>query len=302
MRALCPGHEHRQNPWRELNHGEVVRIEADWLRAMGKETSLLRRSVPLFGVATGLTYFGLCAALFAQQRSLLYFPQPMAPGGEGATAALRQSGPKVLMSVREHDGDKALIYFGGNKEDVSQNLPPFSGAFPKHAIYLLHYRSYGGSAGQPSEQALFEDALALFDFAHARHQRVVVIGRSLGSGLAVRVASVRPATRLVLVTPYDSIAGIASQHYPWFPVRWLLRDKYESWRYAPAVTAPTLVIAAGNDQTIPRASTDPLLTRFREGVASMQVIADVDHGSLPRSPQYLPLLAGTAGATSRRER
>ncbi len=266
---------------------------------MGKQASLLRRSVPLLGAATGLTYVGLCAALFTQQRSLLYFPQPMAPGGEGATAALRHSNPRVVMSVRQIESADAVIYFGGNKEDVSQNLPAFSGAFPKHAIYLLHYRSYGGSAGKPSEQALFDDALALFEFAQARHQRVVVIGRSLGSGLAVRVASVRPAARLVLVTPYDSIAGIAAQHYPWFPVRWLLRDKYESWRYAPAVTAPTLVIAASNDQTVPRASTDLLLTRFRQGVASMQVIADVDHGSLPRSPEYLPLLAGTADAIPR---
>lgn len=260
---------------------------------MDKPPSLLRRSVPFLGVATGLTYVGMCAALFAQQRSLLYYPQPMAPGGEGATAALRESNPKVLMSVREHEGADAVIYFGGNKEDVSQNLAGFSRAFDRHALYLLHYRSYGGSAGVPTEQSLFDDALALFDLAHSRHQRVVVIGRSLGSGLAVRVASVRPAARLVLVTPYDSIAGIASQHYPWFPVRWLLRDKYESWRYAPSVAAPTLVIAAGNDQTIPRASTDLLLTRFRKGVASMRVVADVDHGSVARSPEYLPLLAGT---------
>ena len=78
--------------------------------------------------------------------------------------------------------------------------------------------------------------------------------------------------RLVLVTPYDSLQEIAAGLYPWMPVRWLLRDKYESWRYAPRVRAPTVLIEAEHDEVIPRASTRQLLERFAPGVASLVVV------------------------------
>jgi len=68
--------------------------------------------------------------------------------------------------MRPKDGPGALIYFGGNAEDVSLNMRSFSAGFPESAIYLLHYRGYGGSTGKPSEGALFADALTLFDEVH----------------------------------------------------------------------------------------------------------------------------------------
>jgi pimeloyl-ACP methyl ester carboxylesterase len=247
----------------------------------------LRRTLAGLLLAALAAYLGICLLLYTQQRSLLYFPQ--AASGRGSTLTLPAADARVLVSARELPGAEALVYFGGNAEDVSRNLPAFSAAFPRHALYLLHYRGYGGSTGEPSEAALFGDALALFDLAHARHSRVVVVGRSLGSGLAVRVASLRPAVRLVLVTPYDSIVDIAADLYPALPVRWLLRDRYESWRYAPQVRAPTLIIAAARDQVIPMQSTQRLYTRFRPGVVSMQVIAGAGHNSLSDGALYLPM-------------
>jgi hypothetical protein len=237
-----------------------------------------------------IVYLGLCAALFIFQRSLIYFPPPRSLASKTATLALPTAEEKVLVSVRPHAGPHALIYFGGNAEDVAFNLPGFSTAFPEHALYLLHYRGYAGSSGNPSEATLFKDALALFDKVHAEHRQVVIVGRSLGSGIAVRVAGVRPATRLVLVTPYDSLQDLAAFHYPWLPVRWLLRDKYESWRYAPAVTAPTLILAAEHDEVIPRTSTERLLTRFRKGLASLKVVTHTTHNTISDSPEYFSLL------------
>ena len=93
-------------------------------------------------------------------------------------------------------------------------LPGLADAFPDHALYLLHYPGYGGAPGKPSEAAIAADALALFDRVAPQHPRVVVIGRSLGSGVAVQVASARPVARLVLVTPYDSLEEIAAKHVP----------------------------------------------------------------------------------------
>jgi pimeloyl-ACP methyl ester carboxylesterase len=212
----------------------------------------------------------------------------MVAGGEAFTMPLRSEGPRVLVSVRESEGATAIVYYGGNAEDVSASLPKFEQAFPTHALYLLHYRGYGGSEGEPSEANLLDDALALFDYARRRHARVIVVGRSLGSGIAVHVASVRRVARLVLVTPYDSMVGIASGQYPYFPVSLILRDRYESWRYAPRVRAPTRIIVADADEVIPRASSEALLQRFAPGIARMDVLPG-NHSSVTTDPRYLPL-------------
>jgi pimeloyl-ACP methyl ester carboxylesterase len=247
---------------------------------------MLRILLSVFAVVVVL-YLGACAVLYAFQRSLIYFPQPRTVGTSGTILKLPAADADVLVSVRPREGPKALIYFGGNAEDVSLSLPAFSQAFPDHAIYLLHYRSYGGSSGTPSEEAIQRDATALFDKVHAEHPQTAVIGRSLGSGVAVRLASRRPASRLILITPYDSFQEIAVSQFPHMPVRWLLRDKFESWRYAPHIAVPTLLIAAEHDEVIPRSSTERLYTRFAKGVATLRVIPGTGHNTISASPQYL---------------
>lgn len=241
-----------------------------------------------------LVYLGLCGALFLYQRNLIYFPQPQprSPASGATTLTLPTDGAQVLVTARQRSGPNALLYFGGNAEDVSYSLPGFATAFPDYAVYLLHYRGYGGSSGKPSEAALFADALALFDKVHADHQNIVVVGRSLGSGVAIHLASLRPVTRLVLVTPYDSLQDLAARQFPFFPVRWLLLDKFESWRYAENMAVPTLLIAAEHDEVIPRTSTEALYKRFGTGVASFKVLAGTSHNSISKSPDYWPLLKG----------
>ena len=239
-----------------------------------------------------LVYLGLCAALFLFQRNLIYFPQPRSLTSGATTLTLPSDEGQVLVTARQHSGPNALLYFGGNAEDVSYNVPSLSRAFPDYAVYLLHYRGYGGSSGTPSEAALFADSLALYDKVRPEHPNIIVVGRSLGSGVAVHLASLRPVARLVLVTPYDSLQELAARQFPYFPVRWLLLDKYESWRYAEQVTAPTLVVAAENDEVIPRTSTEALYRRFRTGVASLKVIAGAGHNTISESSEYMPLLVG----------
>jgi uncharacterized protein len=237
-----------------------------------------------------LIYAGLCAALFLFQRSFIYFPQPRSLSNEASRITLFVQEAELNVTVRPHNGSNALIYFGGNAEDVSRRLQSFSNTFPDHALYLLHYRGYGGSSGKPSETALFEDAIALFDKVHADHANVLVIGRSLGSGVAVYLASQRPVARLVLVTPFNSILELAAQQFQYFPVRWLLLDKFESWKYAKLVNAPTLIIMAEQDEVIPRKSTESLLEHFRNGIALMKVVSGTSHNTIFDSPEYIYLL------------
>lgn len=240
-------------------------------------------------------YLAACLALFAFQRSTIYYPPPVPVLTAPRTTTLALPGAEVRVSERPRQGPQAVLYFGGNAEDVTASLPLLDEAFPEHALYLMHYRGYLGSSGKPTEKALVADALALFDRAAAEHRDIVVVGRSLGSGVAIQVAALRPVSRLVLVTPFDSLAALGARQFPFFPVRWLLRDKYESAKYAPDVKAPTLLIAAGQDEIIPAQSTALLLSRFRKGVASMQVIDGAGHNSISDSPDYLTYLRAQPG-------
>ncbi|MES2633754.1 MAG: alpha/beta hydrolase [Pseudomonadota bacterium] len=238
-------------------------------------------------------YLAVCAALFFMQRSLIYYPQPASVGTVADRIKLAADGAEVQVSVRPREGTKALIYFGGNAEDVSASLAPIAAAFPDRSIFLMHYRGYGGSTGSPTEQALHADAKVLFDLLNVTQKDIVVIGRSLGSGVAVRLAAERPVSRLVLVTPYDSIESIAASQFPYLPIRWLLRDKFNSGSVAGQVKVPTLIVVAERDEQIPRASTDQLFMRFAPGVARFEVVPGTTHNTISDQPIYDELLKGT---------
>ena len=237
-------------------------------------------------------YAAACLALFFFQRGLIYFPPALGAYPAPRTSTLEVPGAVLKVSERPLAGGRALVYFGGNAEDVTASLPLLARAFPDRALYLLHYRGYTGSTGKPSEQALVADALALVDRVAGAHKDIVVVGRSLGTGVAVQVASQRKVERLVLVTPFDSLAGLAAQQFPYFPVRWLLRDRYASMQYAPQVTAPTLLLVAGQDEIIPLRSAEALLSHFPQGVARLRVIDGVGHNTISESPDYIPSLQG----------
>ena len=241
-------------------------------------------------IGSVLVYFAICAVLFVFQRSLIYFPQPRTVTAPQSTVRLAVDGADLVITVRPHAGPMALIYFGGNAEDVSQSLDEFDDWFPEHALYLVSYRGYGGSTGSPTEENNYRDAVAVFTKVHADHSDISVIGRSLGTGVAVRLASQVPASRLILVTPYDSLEEIAASSYAFIPVRWLLLDKYDSKKYAPSIRIPTSILAAENDEVVPRASTDRLLASFSKGVASMTVIRDASHNSIGTKSEYGPAL------------
>lgn len=236
-------------------------------------------------------YAAACLALFFLQRSLIYFPPATAALPAPQTTTLAVPGAVLKVSERPLAGPCALIYLGGNAEDVTASLPLLVRAYPDRALYLLHYRGYTGSTGTPSEQALVADALALFDRVAREHRDVAVVGRSLGTGVAVQLAARRPVSRMVLVTPFDSLAGLAARQFPVFPVGLLLRDRYDSAAYAPQVRAPTLLLAAGEDEIIPADSAAALLQRFPQGVANLHVIAGTGHNTISNSPDYIDAIA-----------
>lgn len=224
---------------------------------------MLRRSLRILRFLL-LLYVALCAFLYLQQRRLIYQPAATRPVAQAPDFILRREAGVTLRGWVVHpEQTRALLYFGGNGERIEDLREDFDHWFPDRAVYLLPYRGYANSDGAPSESALIGDALALFDEAATRHHVIAVIGRSLGSGVAVQLAARRPVERLALVTPFDSLAAVAQAHYPFAPVRWLLQDRYESWRYAALVHCPVSILAAAQDEVVPPANTRRLAASFR---------------------------------------
>ncbi|GAA4865952.1 alpha/beta hydrolase [Luteimonas vadosa] len=227
-----------------------------------------------------VAYAAVCALLFFRQQQLIYFPaSTRVPPGQTDFALPR--GDVVLRGWVVRPGQaRAIVYFGGNGESVQHNRALFERWLPGHTVYLVAYRGYGASDGMPSHQALRGDALPLFDHVQARHQRhpVSLVGRSLGGAIASHVASQRRIGGLVLVTPFDSLAAVAQSHYPWLPVRWLLRERHEPIRDLAVYHGPLLIVRAGKDEIVPPAHTDRLIE------------------ALPQQPQVIAIPEATHNA------
>ena len=241
---------------------------------------MIRRPVWIVLTLLVLAYAGLCGWLYLQQRQLVYFPQFTRTPASDTDFALQRDGAVLRGWVVNPGRPNAIVYFGGNAERVQDNRQEFARWLPGYSVYLVAYRGYGASDGEPEQDALLGDALAVFDHVQARHpaRPVSLIGSSLGSGVASYVASQRQIGRLALITPFDSLANVAQAHYPWLPVRWLLRERYESTRYLAAYDGPLLIVRAGRDDVVPRANTRRLID------------------SLPRPPRVVVL--GKAGHNS----
>ena len=181
--------------------------------------------------------------------------------------------------------EKLLIYYGGNAEDVFQNIDEYQGVHV--ATLFVAYRGYGPSTGKPGEAELFADALAVLDdmVSISAPKEIYLIGRSLGSGVACHVAARRPVQGAVLVTPYDSIENVARSHYPWLPIGQLLKHRFVSLNALPLIHCPLLVLYGGRDRVIPRERTENLI-RHIPGEKEVVFIAEADHGTIEMYPDY----------------
>lgn len=243
------------------------------------------RTLGLFiGVAACL-YAALVLLMYSKQRSLLFYPQltrdpPLPPEFQ-----FDVDGATLRGWVVNPGRPSALLYFGGNGEDISLSRDDVAAWAPDHTVYLVSYRGYGHSSGEPSEAALAADAIALFDHVASSHDRVDVFGRSLGSGVAVHVAAVRPVHRLVLVTPFDSVLRVGQGHYPWVPLAWILKDPFESWRRAPKLAMPTLVVVAGQDNVTPPAHAEALIAAMPRAPEVLR-LDQAQHSNVQVFPEY----------------
>ena len=212
----------------------------------------------LFAVAG---YLALAALLYLTQRSLMYFPdtQRLHPSDAGlrqAEEVALQSADGVRVSVwhvAPREDMPVIIYFQGNGGGLKLRAERFKKLTADGTgLVALNYRGYGGSDGKPSETGIILDAKAAYDFAASRYGagRIVLWGESLGTGVAVALAAENPVARVLLESPYTSIADVAASVYWFVPVRLLLVDSFRSDQRIAKVTAPVLVVHGERDNVV----------------------------------------------------
>ncbi|MFK8075716.1 MAG: alpha/beta hydrolase [Granulosicoccus sp.] len=235
-----------------------------------------------------LVYIGLGGYLYFMQRSFIYFPSPVTPAHFN-TRAFHNEGEVIQTLVLNGGAGRAILYFGGNAENVSLNAQGFTHLFKDYSVYLVNYRGYGGSSGNPSEDGLYSDALSIYDEMIKAHDSVSVIGRSLGSAVATHVASQRAVDRLVLITPFDSIQNIAQEQFPMYPMELMLKDKHDSYSRVKTIRSDTLILVAQNDTVVEMHHTRRLIAGFDTPVL-VQVIEGRGHNTISNSQRYVEAL------------
>ena len=240
-------------------------------------------------------WLGLTAAVAANQRRLVFNPtiipevnSPRSSGHRTRPIVLRaKDGTRLcgwLMTPRTPGPRPAVLYFGGRSEEVSWVVRDAGNLFPNMTVLALNYRGYGNSHGIPDETLLVEDGCTLFDWLAALGQvdarRIAVIGRSLGSGVAVQVAKERAAHSVVLITPYDSILAIAKKKFRAMPIEYMLRHRFESIKHAPSLKVPTYVLRAERDDIVPHSHTDQLCEKLANLILD-DIVPGSDHMNIP---------------------
>ena len=278
-------------------------------KVQGRRKLGMRMVLELLGIGAAAVVV-LCAFLYFHQERMLFYPTAppasVASPANGAVETLRLVTPQGLgltgwFVTSGARSAPLVLYFGGNAEDVS-GVIGVADRFAGASLLLLNYRGYGGSDGVPGESALFEDALFAFDYAARRGdvdpRRIVAIGRSLGSGVAVYLAANRPVAGVVLVSPYDSVRALAQAAYPWLPVRLLLKHPFDSLARAPTLRAPLLCLVAERDGVIPPAHSRRLFDAWGSVQKRWVELRGADHDSVDADPRYWEeialMLAGIA--------
>src|SRR6201995_5250918 len=214
-------------------------------------------------IVLALVFLGGVAVLYVMQRAMLF---PIPPVGRTAPAAagLPEAEEHVLTTA---DGEKAIVwhvpakpnrprerFFHGNGDSLAGRVNRFKGITADGTgLVALSFRGYAGSTGSPGEQGLLQDAAAAYAFTTTRYaaERIVAWGFSLGTGVAVAVASEHPVGKLILEAPYTSTVDVAASLLPIVPVGLLMRDQFHSDGRIARGNVPLLIMHGENDPAIP---------------------------------------------------
>lgn len=216
----------------------------------------------LLGLTSVLVVVVLVVGLaYLFQRRLIYLPSigpvpdvaNVIPGGRQVT--YRTEDGLTLTGWYAPGPGSTVMVLPGNAGDRSARLPlAVALRAREHGVLLVDYRGYGGNPGDPTEDGLIADARAARAYLLGQgvaQDRLVYLGESLGAGVAARLAREHPPRGLLLRSPFVDLASVAAVHYPFLPVRALLRDRFPVAETVRGLGVPTTVVYGAEDEIVP---------------------------------------------------
>jgi hypothetical protein len=181
-----------------------------------------------------------------------------------------------------------VLYFHGNKKNIGR-YGEYAADFTQHGyeLWMIDYPGFGKSTGMFTEKKLYDDALIFYKLARARFSpdSIIVYGRSLGTGIATRLASVRDCRYLLLETPYYSVPSLFASYLPVYPMSRMIHYKFPTHQFLKDVTAPVVIFHGKKDWTTPyrnAARLKPLLKPKDQFI----LIEKGEHNNLREFPVY----------------
>lgn len=240
-------------------------------------------------------------SLLSFQDKLIFYPidarNPQYARYQSHEFFIQSAGHKIQGWAFENPNvknQKVLVYFGGNAEDVTYNFQDIE-RFGARKLYFFNYRGYGKSQGKPSQKALYEDGLSIYDYLTSQQgvlaKDILLLGRSLGSAVATYVAAERKVSKVILVTPFDSLKSLAGSLFPWLPVKWLIRHPFPSDFYAKNINTPLLMLVAEQDEVIPNRHSQALFDVW-QGEKRWELLKGVGHNDIQLHSSYYSQIAG----------
>lgn len=248
------------------------------------------RDMVSFIVTLTMAYVAMCFLLFVFQRQMIYFPTSEMSVPGVAHTVLDTGEVRIKVWTLNPGKEKALIYFGGNAENVAYNIDDFGTLFADRTIYLVNYRGYGGSSGSPHEEGFYSDALFAYDHFRKHHTALSAMGRSVGAAVATYLASKRDINRLILVTPFDSAVNVGKKLYWFFPMGLIMKERLDSVGRAAKITTDTLIVAAANDRIIPYENTHNLIQSFSKARVKVAILSNAGHNTVHLHPDYKKII------------
>ncbi|MBC7829450.1 MAG: alpha/beta fold hydrolase [Chitinophagaceae bacterium] len=179
-----------------------------------------------------------------------------------------------------------VLYFHGNKKNISW-YSRFSPYFTRNGyeVWMIDYPGFGKSTGTFSEQRLYDWALTLYKLARARFSpdSIIIYGKSMGTGIAAQLASIRDCRYLILETPYYNMPSIIDNYLPIYPVNKMIHYKLPTWQYLQNVTAPVTIFHGTGDWVIPYRNAERLKP-FLKSSDQFITIDDGSHNDLYKFP------------------